>query len=75
MTRHFLDVLVEHANVDHPIGGNCNLLRVSSRQARRLNSDDRLGKYALIWSEDTGTIVTVMPLHRGKGGARYRRQN
>jgi hypothetical protein len=28
----------------------------------------------VIWSDDTGRIVTVMPLHDGIAGRRYRRR-
>lgn len=68
-----LDTILAHADVDGPIGSNCRLIRVSKRRARELNLDDRLGRYALIWSESSAQIVTVMPLHDGRAGRRYRR--
>ncbi len=74
ITKRFMNALLKHADVDKPIGGNCRLLRVSRQRAAALNIDDRLGRYALIWSDSTAQIVTVMPLHNGTGGRRYRSQ-
>jgi len=70
---HFIGAILEHADVECPIGDNCTLMRVSRRHAARLNIDDRLGRYGLIWSEDTARIVTILPLHEGPAGRRYRR--
>lgn len=70
---HFLATILDHADIDQPIGSNCRVLRVSRKRAHSLNRDDRLGRYAVIWSDSTAQIVTVMPLHRGQTGARYRR--
>lgn len=75
VTDRFIEEILAHADVEQPIGDNCTLLRVSRRRSARLNIDDRLGRYALIWSDDTAQIVTVMPLHDGAAGRRYRRKN
>lgn len=75
VTARFVDDILIHADVEHPIGDNCILLRVSRQRSARLNIDDRLGRYALIWSDDTARIVTVMPLHDGPAGRRYRRKH
>ncbi|HHX89581.1 MAG TPA: hypothetical protein GX700_07370 [Paracoccus sp.] len=69
----FVAEILDHADVDHPIGDNCRLLRVSRSRARVLNRGDRLGRYALIWSDRTGRIVTILPMLEGRRGARYRR--
>lgn len=74
ITKRFVSALLTYADVDKPIGGNCRLLRVSRRRAAALNIDDRLGRYALIWSDSAAQIVTVMPLHNGPSGRRYRSQ-
>ncbi len=74
ITKRFINALLANADVDRPIGGNCRLLRVSRQRSAALNIDDRLGRYALIWSDNTAQIVTVMPLHNGASGRRYRRQ-
>tara|TARA_B100000378_G_C17970350_1_gene386817 strand:+ start:390 stop:656 length:267 start_codon:yes stop_codon:yes gene_type:complete len=73
ITHQFIDALLNHADVDRAIGDNCRLLRVSRDRARKLNIDDRLGRYAVILSDDTNRIVTVMPLRDTRQGARYRR--
>lgn len=69
----FIADLLAHADVERPLGDNCRLLRVSRERARRLNIDDRLGRYAVIWSDDHGQAVTVMPVHAGRTGRRYRK--
>lgn len=75
ITKGFVNAILVHADIDRPIGGNCRLMRVSRRRSQTLNIDDRLGRYALIWSEDKAQIVTVMPMHDGPSGRRYRRQH
>lgn len=69
----FVGAILRNADVDRPIGGNCRLLRVSRNVARDLNLDDRLGRYALIWSETNAQVVTVLPMKDGRQGARYRK--
>ena len=75
VTHRFIEEILHHADVERPIGDNCTLLRVSRQRSAQLNIDDRLARYALIWSDDTARIVTVMPLHDGPAGRRYRRKN
>lgn len=70
----FIETILIHADIERPIGDNCRLMRVSRDRSRGLNIDDRLGRYAVIWSDDTARIVTVMPLHDGPTGRRYRRR-
>ena len=71
----FVQAILVHADIEHPIGDNCRLMRVSRRRSRKLNIDDRLGRYALIWSDNSARIVTVMPVHDGVNGRRYRKQH
>lgn len=66
----FLASIMEHADVQRPAGGNCRLERVSRSKAKALNLDDRLSRYALIISDTTAEIVTVMPIHRQSRMAR-----
>ena len=75
VTDRFVQAILVHADIECPIGDNCRLMRVSRRRSRNLNIDDRLGRYALIWSDDTARIVTVMPVHDGINGRRYRKQH
>jgi hypothetical protein len=74
VTDCFVQAILVHADIERPIGDNCRLIRVSRRRSRTLNIDDRLGRYALIWSDDSARIVTVMPVHDGVNGRRYRKQ-
>lgn len=69
----FIGAILVNADVDRPIGDNCRIIRVSRQRARHLNIDDRLGRYAVIWSDDTARVVTILPLHEGAFAARYRR--
>lgn len=68
----FMETILSNADVERPVGDNCRLLRVSRGHARTLNLDDRLGRYVLIWSDDNAQVVTVMPIHNGRSGRRYR---
>jgi len=68
----FLAAILDHADVQRPVGSNCRLERVSRERARALNLDDRLSRYAVILSESSTQIVTVMPLHRHGPMARRR---
>lgn len=65
-----LAAVLEHADVERSAGGGCRLERVSRAQARALNLDDRLGRLAVILSDRTAEVVTVMPLHRHSRMAR-----
>ena len=77
--NNLLDVIMAYADVDAPVGGNCTVIRIS--RARLLDQDvrqaaganiDRLKSLALVWSETSGQVVTV--LHEaGQAGRRYRR--
>lgn len=68
----FLDKLVELSDVDEPIGTNCRLFRVSRNAQRRHDDDSKLRRYAVIWSDDSHSVVTVIPLKSGRAGRRYR---
>lgn len=69
----FIGAILVNADVDRPIGDNCRIIRVSRQRAQHLNIDDRLGRYAVIWSDDSARIVTILPLYEGTSAARYRR--
>lgn len=68
----FLESLLEHADVERPSTDSCRVYRVSKRRARDLGNE-RLGRFAVIWSDTTGQVVTVLPLKAGRAGASYRR--
>lgn len=75
-----LDALLANADVEAPAGSGCTVLRISrerlaSAELRRSLGDacDRLGSLALIWSDATAEIVTVVHHKAGRAGRRYRR--
>jgi hypothetical protein len=70
----FLTKILDNADVERPANDNCRLYRVTKDIARALG-DDRLSKFAVIWSDDTGRVVTVVPIARGRAGARYRNRH
>lgn len=72
---HFVQAILMNADIERPIGDNCRLIRVSRLRSQSLNIDDRLGRYALIWSDDSARVVTIMPIHDGVNGRRYRKQH
>jgi hypothetical protein len=74
VTNGFIEAILTHADIERPIGDNCRLVRVSRLRSQRLNIDDRLGRYAVIWSDDTARVVTIMPVHEGAAGRPYRRR-
>jgi hypothetical protein len=73
-----LSSLIEHADIETPVGSGCYALSVSRRRLRDVDvrrsfgaQVDRVGKLAVVCSSDDGSVVTV--LHRqGAGGRRYR---
>ena len=69
-----IELVLNHADVEVPVGSNCQALRVSRRMARGLNLGDRVHLYAVVVSGDTGEIMTItLSTERGCRGARYRR--
>jgi hypothetical protein len=70
-----LEQILDNADVDRSIGSNCRILRVHRRTATRLNSGDTLSRFAVIVSDTTGKVVTVLTLNAGRTGSRYRYSN
>ena len=69
-----VELVLNYADVEVPVGSNCQALRVSRRMARGLNLGDRVHLYAVVVSGDTGEIMTItLSTERGCRGARYRR--
>lgn len=68
----FLRQILENADIERSAGDNCRLYRVTREQARSVGND-RLARFAVIWSDDSGRIVTVVPMARNHSGSRYRR--
>lgn len=66
--------VLELADTEIEIGGNCSLLRVSRRGASICLRDDRLTHVGVVWSGSQAQVVTVMKLYEGRLGRRYRRR-
>lgn len=71
----FVQTILDHADVDEAAGDNCRRLRVSAKRARHLNIDDSLARYALIWSDDSARVVTVLPITRRARSSQNVRRN
>jgi hypothetical protein len=75
-----IEAILDHADMDVPVGGGCTALRLSKRRLKdatlrkRLGSQlDRLAGIAVICADDTGDVVTVLHDRGGAEGRRYRR--
>lgn len=66
--------ILDNADVERAVGDNCRLYRVARDRACALG-DEKLARFAVIWSDDSGAIVTVLPIAAGRAGARYRRMH
>lgn len=67
ISHSLLVAILEEADIETPVGNNCRLQRVSRRTARARRLDDRVSRFAIIVSDDSQKIVTVLPLHRHAG--------
>ena len=74
-----LRALLDHHDIDTPVGRNCRLLRCSrerladrSLHAQYGSEAERLADLAVVWSDRTGLAVTVLHLRPGRSGRRYR---
>lgn len=72
--RVLLKRILEHADIERPTVGNSRLYRVTKQTSQALG-DERMSRFAVIWSDDTGKIVTVVRHEEGNGGAMYRRRS
>ena len=61
-----LAAFLDHHDLDRPVGGNCRVLRMSRGRARTARTGlgpqtaERFERLAVILSEETGQIVSVM---------------
>ena len=76
-----VEIVLAFHDVDFDVGNECRLLRVSRRAASYLGEEianaqviGRLSSFAVIHSERTGKVVSVVIDHSGARGRRYRRQ-
>ena len=73
-----IDLVIANADIDEPAGSGCSVLRISRVRLTALRphlgaTADRLQNLALIWSERTASVVTILRDHGGASGRRYRR--
>ncbi|RWK29813.1 hypothetical protein [Mesorhizobium sp.] len=68
-----LYALLENADVERPLGGNCWLLKVSHHTARTIRGYDGLARQAAIYCESTGEVVSVLHATDTRRGRRYRK--
>jgi len=74
VTPAFLQKLLDCADIEAFSTDNCRLYRVSKSRAREIG-DDKLARYAAIFSDNTSRIVTILPVLAGRRGALYRRKH
>jgi hypothetical protein len=72
--KHVVKLLIDHADIERPVGGGCSMLRVSRRQASAIKTD-KLARFALIWSNTQQQVVSVFPVHSSGAGRRYGNKN
>ena len=71
-----LQAMLDHHDLDREVGGNCRVLRMSRKQARRAAAmldpqlSAQLERLAVVMSDSSGEIVTV--LHDTGKSRRYR---
>ena len=72
--------ILDHHDVEIEARGGCRVLRVSRKQAESLGRDpalrqdsSRLPGIALVYSDTTGEVVTVLRDRPGRRGRAYRR--
>lgn len=73
VTQRDLALLLDHADIDVPVGAGCRALRVHHQTARRLNLGDRLPRIAAVVNDQADEIVTVLRHLPGRRGRPYRR--
>jgi len=79
VTHRMIEDLIACADVEAPVGRGCTVLRVSRAclKDRALKgaistSPEKLSSLALIWSDQTAEVVTLLIDHAGARGRRYR---
>lgn len=78
---HLVEAILIHHDAEHMAGSGCRVLRVSRQAlsggaAAEVSSQDRgrLARIALVYSDETDCVVTVLRDRAGRSGRRYRRQ-
>lgn len=65
--------LLFHADLEHHVGDNCRMMRVSRSQAAYERLDQKISRYAVIVSDDSQCIVTIYPVKSRASISRSRR--
>ncbi len=68
--RDMIGQLLDHADRETHVGGGAVALSISRRAAAAMGNP-RFARYAAVITE--GTLVTILPIHDGPAGRRYRR--
>ncbi|WP_157951587.1 hypothetical protein [Agrobacterium pusense] len=76
-----IQFVLDHHDVDFYAGGGCRVLRVSRQHAEQASIAtlsrqlvERLVHVAIVWSDNTAQVVTILHMKSGRQGHRYRRQ-
>ena len=78
--HHLIKLILSNYDTDFPVGGNCRVLRVSRKLATNgclgIGKQDvsRISRLAILHSDRSGKIVTVLHDESTRRGKRYRRQ-
>lgn len=76
---HLVENILDHHDRDAAVGDNCRVLRVSRAAARSFvaaggdrQTAERLPSVAVVWSDKTGRVVTVVHDNGNRAARRYR---
>ena len=79
VSQSIVNALLKYHDVEFEVGDDCRLLKVSKLAAGDRAIDrqtaERLPRLAIIWSDRTNRVVTIMHVSDGGAGRRFRRQN
>ena len=75
-----ISLVIDHHDIEFDVNDDCRLLRLSREMAAAVAISEeapsdarRLASFALIHSDRTGRVVTVLRDRPGRSGRRYRR--
>lgn len=64
--------LIEHADMEAPIGNGCFVIGVSRAAATKMRDGDRFKNIAAIVDAASGSVLTVLHLEQHRRARRYR---
>lgn len=71
VTGHFVQTFLALSDVEQAVGNNCRLMRVSRVAAADHADRDKLSRYAVVWSDDSHKVVTILPVYASRRRGRY----